>query len=48
MTDVKNNLSKIFINFIPRASHLWFIYMLLGIYLIMLGFIFMVEAGQPA
>lgn len=35
MIDVKNNLSKIFINFIPRASHLWFIYMLLGIYLIM-------------
>jgi len=25
----------ILINFIPRASHLWFIYMLLGIYLIM-------------
>ena len=33
--EVKNNLSHIFINFIPRASHLWFIYMLLGIYLIM-------------
>lgn len=33
--DVKNNLSHILINFIPRASHLWFIYMLLGIYLIM-------------
>lgn len=31
---MKNNLSHIFINFIPRASHLWFIYMLLGIYLI--------------
>ncbi len=33
--EIKNNLSQIFINFIPRASHLWFIYMLLGIYLIM-------------
>lgn len=33
--EVKNNLSHIFINFIPRASHLWFIYILLGIYLIM-------------
>lgn len=35
MEDVKNNLMQIAINFIPRASHLWFIYMLLGIYLIM-------------
>lgn len=34
-SDVKSNLSHILINFIPRASHLWFIYMLLGIYLIM-------------
>lgn len=32
---VKNNLWEICINFIPRASHLWFVYMLLGIYLIM-------------
>ena len=34
-TDVYNNLTQIFINFIPRASHLWFVYMLIGIYLIM-------------
>lgn len=33
--NVKSNLVQIFINFIPRASHLWFVYMLLGIYLIM-------------
>lgn len=33
--DIVNNLLHIPINFIPRASHLWFIYMLLGIYLIM-------------
>lgn len=33
--DVKNNVSQILINFIPRASHLWFVYMILGIYLIM-------------
>lgn len=31
----KANLAQIAINFIPRASHLWFIYMLLGIYIIM-------------
>lgn len=30
-----SNLAQIAINFIPRASHLWFIYMLLGIYIIM-------------
>ena len=29
------NLKQVFINFIPRESHLWFIYMLLGIYFIM-------------
>ncbi len=29
------NLTQVYINFIPSASHLWFIYMLLGIYLIM-------------
>ena len=29
------NLSQVLINFIPRESHLWFIYMLLGIYMIM-------------
>lgn len=28
------NIRQVFINFIPRASHLWFVYMLLGIYLI--------------
>ncbi len=28
------NLRQVYINFIPSASHLWFIYMLLGIYLI--------------
>ncbi len=33
--DVKSNLMQVAINFIPRASHLWFIYMLLGIYIIM-------------
>ena len=33
--EVRSNLADIFINFIPRASHLWFVYMLLGIYLIM-------------
>lgn len=33
--ELKLNLSQIAINFIPRASHLWFVYMLLGIYLIM-------------
>ncbi len=33
--EMKANLASSFINFIPRASHLWFIYMLLGIYLIM-------------
>ncbi|MBQ8422997.1 MAG: acyltransferase family protein [Coprobacter sp.] len=30
-----NNLRSVYINFIPSASHLWFVYMLLGIYLIM-------------
>lgn len=29
-----DNLSTVWINFNPRGSHLWFIYMLLGIYLI--------------
>lgn len=33
--EVKQNVMQVFINFIPRESHLWFIYMLLGIYLIM-------------
>ena len=33
--EVRSNVARIFVNFIPRASHLWFIYMLLGIYLIM-------------
>ena len=33
--EVKSNVAHVFINFIPRESHLWFIYMLLGIYLIM-------------
>ena len=33
--EAKQNLAQVFINFIPRESHLWFIYMLLGIYLIM-------------
>lgn len=33
--EVKFNVSRIFVNFVPRESHLWFIYMLLGIYLIM-------------
>ena len=30
IADVKSNLMQVAINFIPRASHLWFIYMLLG------------------
>lgn len=29
------NFYHVFINFVPRESHLWFMYMLLGIYLIM-------------
>ena len=29
-----DNLSTVWINFNPRGSHLWFIYMLLGVYLI--------------
>lgn len=33
--EAMDNLRQVFINFIPRESHLWFMYMLLGIYLIM-------------
>lgn len=33
--EVRDNLAHILVNFIPRASHLWFVYMLLGIYLVM-------------
>ncbi len=33
--EVIANLKQVCINFIPRESHLWFIYMLLSIYLIM-------------
>ncbi len=29
------NLKQVWINFIPRESHLWFVYMMLGLYLIM-------------
>ena len=29
------NLKQVWINFIPRESHLWFVYMILGLYLIM-------------
>ncbi|MBR2713367.1 MAG: acyltransferase [Kiritimatiellae bacterium] len=29
------NLRHVFINFVPRESHLWFVYMLLGVYFVM-------------
>lgn len=33
--DVANNLERLSLNFLPLSGHLWFVYMLLGVYLIM-------------
>lgn len=35
MMDVKNNLVQLCTNMLPLASHLWFVYMLIGLYLFM-------------
>lgn len=33
--DVAGNLSRLAVNYMPHSGHLWFVYMLLGIYIIM-------------
>lgn len=33
--DIKGNLSRLVFNLMPHSGHLWFVYMLLGIYIIM-------------
>lgn len=33
--DIAGNLSRLSLNYMPQAGHLWFVYMLLGLYIIM-------------
>lgn len=33
--DITGNLSRLALNFMPHSGHLWFVYMLIGIYIIM-------------
>lgn len=35
VVDIEGNLSRLMLNYMPHAGHLWFVYMLLGVYLIM-------------